>query len=154
MKFFSFFILLIFPLFINATIISGKVIKIVDGDTFDLLMTNNQTVRIRLADIDAPEKRQDFGTVSKQALADYIFTKNIKVEYTKLDRNHRIIGTIWINNENVNLKMVENGFAWHFKKYSTSKLFAKAEIRAKSMKKGLWVQNNAIAPWDFRHKKH
>jgi endonuclease YncB( thermonuclease family) len=107
-----------------------------------------------LADIDAPEKRQDFGTVSKQALADYIFTKNIKVEYTKLDRNHRIIGTIWINNENVNLKMVENGFAWHFKKYSTSKLFAKAEIRAKSMKKGLWVQNNVIAPWDFRHKKH
>ena len=154
MKFFSFIILLILPLFINATIITGKVIKIVDGDTFDLLMADYRTVRIRLADIDAPEKRQDFGTVSKQALADYIFSKNIQVEYTKLDRNHRIIGTIWINNENVNLKMVENGFAWHFKKYSKSQLFAKAEIRAKSMKKGLWVQNNAISPWDFRHKKH
>lgn len=154
MKILSILFLLIFPLIINATTISGKVIKILDGDTFDLLTNDFKTIRIRLADIDAPEKKQDFGEVSKRALASYIFGKNVQVEYSKQDRNGRIIGTIWSYDENINLKMVENGFAWHFKKYSTLTIFANAEIKAKSMKKGLWVQNNAIAPWEYRHTKH
>ncbi len=83
-----------------------------------------------------------------------VYDKQIQGKFTKLDKYHRIIGTIWIIKENINLKMVENGFAWHFKKYSSSPVFAKAEKRAKSMKKGLWGQNNATAPWKFRHQNH
>ena len=83
-----------------------------------------------------------------------VYDKQIQVKFTKLDKYHRIIGTIWINKENINLKMVENGFAWHFKKHSSSPVFTKVEKRAKSMKKGLWGQNNTTAPWKFRHQNH
>ena len=83
-----------------------------------------------------------------------VYYKQIQVKFTNLGRSHQITGRIWVNKENINLKMVENGFAWHFKKYSSSPVFAKAEKREKSMKKGLWGQNNATAPCKFRHQNH
>ena len=59
------------------------------------------------------------------------------------------------NNENINLAMIKNGFAWHFKKYSSDKEMAKAEQNAREAKIGLWQMESPTPPWDFRHsKKH
>lgn len=130
--------------------IEGKAVRILDGDTFEMLLANYSKVKIRLTDIDAPEKKQDFGNVSKQYLASLIFDKKVKVVYDKLDRNKRILGHVYIQKMYVNLKMVQQGLAWHYKKYSSEKLFSDAEILAKRSKKGLWIQPNAMPPWLFR----
>jgi endonuclease YncB( thermonuclease family) len=48
--------------------------------------------------------------------------------------------------------MVRKGYAWHFKKYSSDKILAADEDHAKSMRAGLWADNEPVAPWDFRSK--
>jgi micrococcal nuclease len=131
---------------------TGKVIKIVDGDTFDLLTKEKNTLRIRMNGIDCPERRQDFYQSAKNALAGYIFNKEVTLFITGRDRNKRAIATVYYNGENVNLSMIKNGYAWHYKKYSTDTTYAKAEQEARLARKGLWRMNNPVAPWDFRKK--
>ena len=49
--------------------ISGKVIAIIDGDTYDVLIHDNKTIRIRMEGIDAPERGMPFFRKSKDYLA-------------------------------------------------------------------------------------
>jgi micrococcal nuclease len=144
-----FFILITTTIVVAQTKLKGKAIKIIDGDTFDLLV-DKTTYRIRLADIDCPEKGQDYYKVSKQALSDYLYGSTIEVTFTKKDRNGRILGSVYNGPVYINLIMVEEGYAWHFKKYSSDQRFAKAEINARKAQRGLWKQPKPIAPWDFR----
>jgi micrococcal nuclease len=131
---------------------TGKVIKIVDGDTFDMLTKEKNTLRIRMNGIDCPERKQDFYQSAKNALAGYIFNNEVKLAITGRDRNKRIIATVYCNGENINLSMIQNGYAWHYKKYSTDTVYAKAEQQARLARKGLWRMDHPIAPWDFRKK--
>ena len=149
-----FVLLIIFSCHLSTAQITlqGKAIKIVDGDTFDLLINKNETVRIRLSDIDCPERKQDYYAIAKKALAGYVIDKVVKVIYSKKDRNGRILGTIFIAEQNINLRLVEDGLAWHFVKYSKDKRFALAEKMARAAKKGIWSLENPIAPWDFRRQ--
>ncbi len=49
-------------------------------------MEDNQQLKIRLAQIDAPELDQAFGQKSKQSLSDMVFNKTIKVEKEPIDK--------------------------------------------------------------------
>jgi micrococcal nuclease len=138
----------------TGTTLFGKAIRILDGDTFELMTSDFRKIKIRLTDIDAPEKKQAFGNKSKQTLANYIFSKEVKVEYDLLDRNKRILGRVYVNDVFINMLMVQNGMAWHFKKYSKDERFAQAEVVARKAKRGLWIDKNPIAPWNFRKIKH
>ena len=131
----------------------GKVVKIVDGDTFDILTSNNSTIRIRMNGIDCPERKQDYYQVCKDALGDYIFGKEVSLVTYGTDRYKRTIAAVYIGTENINLKMIANGYAWHYKKYSSDAKMVQAEKEAKLQKNGLWVMINPVAPWDFRTKK-
>ncbi len=128
----------------------AKVIGIKDGDTIEVLVDKKPMV-IRLQDIDCPEKNQAFGKVAKQAMAKYCFGKMVTIEHNnKLDRSKRLIATVMLDNVNINLQMVRDGYAWHFKKYSKDVIFANAEIIARENRVGLWYDKNPIAPWDWR----
>ena len=133
--------------------LSGKVVKIVDGDTFDMLTRENKTVRIRLNGIDCPERKQDYYQVAKDALGNLIFQKNVKLQVTGRDRNKRLIAIVFCNKQNINLAMIRQGYAWHYKKYSSDSSFAKAELDARKKRLGLWKMDNPVPPWDFRTKK-
>ncbi len=133
--------------------LKGKAVRIIDGDTFDLLV-GTTTHRIRLAGIDAPEKKQDFGNVSKQLLGKLCSNQTLTVVVTDVDRNKRKIAEVyteqklWINKE-----LIAKGMAWHFKKYSSNKELANAELSARKQKAGLWSLKNPVAPWDWRKIK-
>jgi micrococcal nuclease len=151
---FTFFI---FPLLAFAGppvyTLQGKAVRIIDGDTFDLLV-GATTHRIRLAGIDAPEKKQDFSNASKQFLGELCNGQLLTVVVTDTDRNKRKIVEVytqqklWINKE-----LVIKGLAWHFTKYSSNKELANAELQARKQKMGLWSLVNPVAPWDWRNKK-
>jgi endonuclease YncB( thermonuclease family) len=142
-----------------ANQLQGKVIKVTDGDTVNVLTSDNETHRIRLSGIDAPEKKQAFGSKSKQVLADLIDGKTVNVEYNKLDRYQRVVGKITFNGQDVNLRQIKLGLAWHYKKYEKEQdvedrsIYANAEYLAQRDKIGLWYDANPIAPWDFRKQK-
>ena len=128
---------------------TGKVVAIADGDTVTVLYENQQH-KIRLSGIDAPESRQAFGDKSKKALADKVFGKEVKVEWSAQDKYHRILGEIYLGERRISEEMISEGLAWHYKQYSKDQNLAKAELAAKQAKKGLWADANPTPPWDFR----
>ena len=138
---------------LNAQTIQGKVVRVADGDTITVLDATNTQNKVRLNKIDAPEKSQAFGEVSRKHLASMVAGNVVKVEWTKKDKYGRILGDISIGTTNVNLRMVQDGLAWHFKAFDNTKEFAQAEIEARSKKIGLWKDANPIPPWEFRKSK-
>ncbi len=138
-----------------------QVVHIVDGDTVHVIDTNKIRIKIRLADIDAPEKIQAYGSKSTKNLESYIAGKLIEIKYSKKDRYGRIIGKLLFNGKDINLQQVKDGFAWHYKYYQGEQsprdreLYAQAEESAKKLRVGLWKEANPMPPWLFRKKnKH
>lgn len=135
-----------------------KVVKVTDGDTVNVLDQNNNKHRIRLGGIDAPERKQAFGKKSKKNLADMVAGQFIKVEYDKRDRYGRIVGKLLKDGQDINLKQIKHGYAWHYKAYEKEQtgfdrdLYASAEIEARNRRIGLWAAP-AVAPWDYRRSK-
>src|SRR5690606_42083696 len=71
----------------------GEVVRILDGDTIDVLV-NRQTIRVRLADIDAPESGQAFGSRARQQLANLTFRLQVQVAEKKVERYGRTLGVV------------------------------------------------------------
>jgi len=150
-KFFLYAILILFPI-ASFSQLTGKVVAIADGDTFTLLV-NNQQIKIRLHGIDCPEKGQDFSKAAKDYLSDYVFDKVVNVRTMSKDRYRRTIGVVSIDGINFNEKLLEAGLAWHFKKYDKNPAWAKLEETARKNKRGLWVNANPVQPWEWRKGK-
>jgi len=132
--------------------LSGPVIAILDGDTVDILV-NSRPVRIRLAQIDAPEKKQAFGTRSRQALSDMVFRHVVTVAESGPDRYGRTVGTVFVAGTNVNAAMVNQGMAWAYRQYVTDRSIIQLEEQARAARRGLWVDPAPVEPWLFRRNK-
>ena len=157
-------ILLLTTLLVSTSTLSDsldcpcKVVKVTDGDTIHVLDQSKERHKIRLGGIDAPEKKQAFGRRSTKNLAEYVAGKYIEVEYSKRDRYKRIIGKLLLNNQDINLQQVKDGYAWHYKKYQKDQseldrdLYGAAEIEARNNRIGIWTEK-AIPPWEFRRKR-
>ena len=143
MRFFRTFFLSIALFFIVINQVhadlNGKIVKVIDGDTVDILTPEKQKIRVRLLDIDAPESRQAYGNASKKYLASLIAGKSVFIKENKKDIYQRTLGTIYLEQININAKMVENGFAWayRYKGVVNNNNMLKLESKAKQNKKGL-----------------
>jgi hypothetical protein len=133
--------------------INGRVVAVTDGDTIVVLDNNNQQHKVRLAEIDAPEKSQPFGTAAKNALSNKIFGENVAVNYKTIDRYGRVVGYVNKNNRNINLEMAEEGFAWQYNQYSKDPAYAIAQRNAQQNQLGLWQQPFPTPPWEYRRNK-
>ncbi len=131
-------------------IFNGKVVGITDGDTIRILVPTNQEVIIRLAEIDAPEKHQAYGSKSKQVLSDKIFGKEVTVKIVSIDRYKRTVAQVFIGDRWINKEMVAEGWAWQYLQYSDSKDLIQAELVAREKNLGLWADKNPIPPWEWR----
>jgi len=149
-----FFVFLSKPAFGDT--LTGKVVKITDGDTLYVLDANSEQHKIRLAGIDAPERKQAYGLASRKHLASIVAGKQVRIEYQKRDRYGRIVGKVLLDGIDVCLEQVKVGFAWHYKKYQHEQsaegreLYADAEISAREERLGLWRENNPNPPWEYR----
>ena len=133
------------------TVYVAKVVGVKDGDTVVVLDSLNTQTTLRLAEIDCPEKNQPFGMKAKQFTSDAVYLKTIKYTVTSIDRYGRSIAMIYYeNNKYLSAELIKAGLAWHYKRYSTSKELANFEEEAKKSKKGLWSDNNPVAPWAWR----
>ena len=130
--------------------ITGKIVNVADGDTVTLLTANNKQIRIRLNCIDAPEKSQAFGKKSKESLINLVAGKYVTVQKHNVDRYGRVVGTIYLDNTDINLSQVKNGLAWVYDRYCNDRTYYDAESRAREAKIGLWRQSNPVEPWNYR----
>ena len=141
---------LLFLCSVTVSAFEGKVISIADGDTLTVLTATKQQIKVRLAGIDTPEKSQAFGMKAKQALSQKVFGKTVEVKSSGKDRYGRTIGNIHLGKRWINLEIVEEGWAWHYKAYSKDRQLAQAEVNARRAMRGLWVDSNPVPPWEFR----
>lgn len=152
-------ILIFYASITNAATLVGQVVGVTDGDTITVLDAGHTQYKIRLAGIDAPEKKQAFGQVSKKSLSDLVYEKVVSVEYSKQDRYGRIVGKVLVNGLDANLEQVKRGMAWFYKKYENEQPlqdrldYFHAQDLAEMEKVGLWADNGPVAPWDFRKLK-
>lgn len=128
-----------------------QVVGVLDGDTV-LVLDERRTVqfKVRLDQIDAPEKAQPYGQKAKQFLSSLIYEKRVSLLKKGQDRYNRTIGEIKLNGKNINLYMVQEGYAWAYRKYVTNSEYTKAEQTAMQHKKGLWKDPNPTPPWLWR----
>jgi endonuclease YncB( thermonuclease family) len=128
----------------------ARVIRIVDGDTIELLLADNSHPNVRLASIDAPERGQPFGAQATDVLKPYI-SQLVTVLQTKIDRWGRPIA--FIVDEpglNVNAAMIQAGYAWHYSQYSTDPVLSELQQQAQAQRVGLWQGPQPIAPDQWR----
>lgn len=135
------------------TDVNCYVVKISDGDTATCLDANKKQIKIRFAEIDAPESKQEFGTVAKQALSNKIFNKNIDLKIYETDRYGRSLAEVYLDGENINQYMVKNGYAWAYKEYLKDKQYLEYQQAAQNKKIGLWSHKNPVYPQDFRREQ-
>lgn len=151
-------LILLFIIVLNCysqePVLTGKVTAITDGDTFKLLTKDSTLIKIRVANIDCPERKQPFSTKAKQFTSEAVFGQNVKLEYLKKDRYGRFICNV-IYNDSLNLshELIKQGLAWHYVKYSKDNKLQELEVNAKANKIGLWQDKNSIPPWEWRSNK-
>lgn len=142
------------PLILFAQVLTGRVVKIADGDTFTLLVNGNEQVKIRLDGIDAPEKGQAYGNKAKEYLSGMIWGEPVTVNVKSKDRYGRSIGKVSTPTiSDVNLEMIRAGYAWQYRDYNNDKTYTTAENQTRKNMKGLWQDKNPIRPQDFRKMK-
>lgn len=135
-----------------ADIVTGRVIGITDGDSLTLLDSNQIPLKVRLAEIDAPERGQAWGTKSREMLSDLAYGKQARLEIAGKDRYGRIIARVHVGQTDVNAEMVRRGGAWAYRRYLTDPSILTLEAAARRSGAGLWSMppGQTVAPWEWR----
>jgi micrococcal nuclease len=132
---------------------AGMVTHIVDGDTYDIMLSGQKT-RIRMDGIDAPERGMDYYKQAKNYLGELCKNNEIRVEITDTDRYGRSIAKSYLpDGRELGQEMVKAGMAWHYKKYSDDATLSQLEQEAKNSGIGLWSISNPEAPWEHRKRR-
>lgn len=128
----------------------GKVVSVSDGDTISVSRYPQPLLKVRLAGIDAPEKKQAFGQKAQESLSKLVVWQKVEVVAVGADRYGRVIGDVYVQGLWVNLEMVSQGVAWVYRHYSHDRRLIEAEGKAKSSRSGLWVEPTPVPPWEWR----
>lgn len=151
-----------FVIFLSITAFAdftGKVVKVTDGDTINVLESDKTLHKVRLTGIDAPERGQPYGSKSTDYLASMVAGKQVYVESDKKDRYGRNLGKVLIDGQDINLEQVKAGMAWWYEYYkkqqsqSDQRLYEQAEKDARNGKLGLWADPHPVNPYEWR-KSH
>jgi endonuclease YncB( thermonuclease family) len=134
-----------------AETLTGRIVSIADGDTVTLLSSDHQQTRIRLFQIDAPEKSQSFGQKSKASLSELVFGQAVEIRVETHDRYGRTVGTLYQGGVDINLEQVKRGMAWVYRQYARDPQYYDAETAAQEQHIGLWAEPSPTPPWVYRH---
>ncbi len=133
----------------HAEEFSAKVIGVLDGDTV-LILRDNMPIKVRLAEIDAPEKAQAFGEESKQSLTELVLNKQVRVDSQAVDDYGRLVALIKVDELNVNYEQVQRGMAWAYSRSNRGKALLILQNGAMEAKRGLWAQTDPMPPKEWR----
>jgi endonuclease YncB( thermonuclease family) len=142
-------IMLIWASCVSAEEYLAKVIVVIDGDTL-VVLHNGAKEKIRLANIDAPEKKQPFGMDARQAMFNLVFKKQARIEPKVVDKYGRTVALVTVGGINVNEEMVKRGLAWEYSYFKPGRVYMALQSEAQQARRGLWSQRNPIPPWVWR----
>ena len=132
---------------------SLKIKRVVDGDTVHVFY-QDEVYKIRLTEIDAPERDQPYGSNSTEYLKSLLKEGMVDVDISGTDRYGRKLGRLYWRGKDINRELVSAGYAWVYDKYVTDNSFYKNQSKAMNLKKGLWKDQNPLEPWNWRKLKN
>lgn len=132
---------------------NARVIAVMDGDTV-MVLHGDDKIRVRLSNIDAPEKAQKFGTESRQALVRRVLQKIVHVNSQALDNYGRLVAEISVAGHSVNEEQVRNGMAWEYSHFHRNAHYLALQGEAQRAHRGLWAQAGKPMPPEQWRKLH
>ena len=131
----------------------ARVIAVMDGDTL-MVLRGSEKIKIRLVNIDAPEKSQAYGKESRDALLASVLKKQVRVSSQAVDNYGRMIAEIHVNGRSVNEEMVASGMAWEYSHFHRNKHYLALQSAAQQAHLGLWSQTDKPVPPELWRKQH
>ena len=132
---------------------SLKIKKVVDGDTVHVFY-QDEIYKIRLTEIDAPERDQPYGSNSTEYLKNLLKEGMVDVDISGTDRYGRKLGRLYWQGMDINRELVSAGYAWVYDQYVTDNSFYEDQSKARNLKKGLWQDKSPLEPWNWRKLKN
>ena len=132
---------------------SLKIKKVVDGDTVHVFY-QDEVYKIRLTEIDAPERDQPYGSNSTEYLKGLLKEGRVDADISGTDRYGRKLGRLYWKGMDINRELVSAGYAWVYDQYVTDNSFYENQSKARNLKKGLWEDQNPLEPWNWRKLKN
>lgn len=135
--------------------LTGIIVGVSDGDALTLQTEAGEQIRIRLAEIDAPEADQSWGVRAQQALILMAYRRKARIQIRGTDRQGRVLARVWTDGQNLNQALVRAGHAWVYRRYSQDPELLAAEAEARQQGRGLWQlpEDERIEPWEWREKR-
>ncbi|MGA7594148.1 MAG: thermonuclease family protein [Gallionella sp.] len=141
----------------TVTEFSAKVVAVLDGDT--VLVVHKASgqragglMKIRLAEIDAPEKDQDYGAASRSTLKEMVWHRQVRVHTQAVDKYGRTVARLEVDGLRVNEEMLRRGMAWEYSHYHSVRRYISIEQEARRAGRGLWAQRDPEPPWQWRQR--
>ncbi|MDP1634307.1 MAG: thermonuclease family protein [Gallionellaceae bacterium] len=116
------------------------------------MLSGREQIKVRLVEIDAPEKAQSFGNRSKQSLSALCFNKIAKLDDKGNDRYGRTLARVYCDGIDANAEQVRRGMAWVYDRYVTDRSLYQLQEEAKVSRRGLWADPSPMPPWEWRHR--
>lgn len=133
----------------QAAEFTARVIAVLDGDTV-LIKRANGLVKIRMAEIDAPEKAQTFGETSKRSLSEMVLGKQVKVVSQAVDQYGRMVAHLSVDGLDVNSEQIRRGMAWEYSHFHGNRELVALQEEARQAPRGLWALSDPMPPWEWR----
>jgi endonuclease YncB( thermonuclease family) len=114
------------------------------------VLVGGQQIRVRLVEIDAPERKQAFGARSRQSLSDLCGRKTATVKWSEMDRYGRVLGRVFCGGIDANAEQVRRGMAWVYDRYVKDRSLYALQDEAKVARRGLWADKSPVPPWEWR----
>ncbi len=134
------------------------VVSVGDGDTLRL-QDQEQSVTVRLACVDAPERDQPGGQEATTRLRQLLpLGQSVQLRVVDHDRYGRTVAEVYQGEESVNLRLVQEGMVIVYREYldrckATRDQYLQAEQQAHQQGIGFWSQENPVMPWDWRRQR-
>lgn len=143
----------------SQTVVTGVVIEVSEGDIVKVLSHQGDTLSVKLNNVECPEIGQRFSDEARAYTQKIALKKTVSLTYTETDRDLNALATALLSNgKDIGAELLAQGLAWHYMKGlntgSNTQLYLELEQKAKDKKKGLWKEENPMAPWTFRNHQN
>jgi endonuclease YncB( thermonuclease family) len=133
-----------------ASELRGKVVKVRDGDSVDVLF-GKRVFKLRLFGVDCPERGQPFSAQAKKLTADLAGNRDVTVRVVDRDRYGRIVGDVVLpGGRHLAHELLRAGLAWHYARYANDAELARLEADARAVRRGIWSEPHPVPPWRYR----
>lgn len=137
--------------------LQGTVVAVTDGDTVTVDLgpsSPDRRLKVRLYGVDAPESKQAGGAAARAALASRVLRRQVFIEPQEQDRYGRLVGVVFLGEENINRWMLMQGHAWVYRQYERDPQACAVEAKARGQRLGVWAAapQDWVAPWEWRQE--